>query len=277
MKKATRLCVVLAALCLLSACGVEQSPALEPAPPAQNTAKVITPEEGAAILEEMLGTEDEITGNLMSYGYEGALTLEDVDYYNYRVSWLVDGSHLSYLTNYLVSTNGTILKEYTTPPSPETVRAMADSLLAAMAAQPGYGTFADWGGMVAFSPYGTVDPKANLVFDSADLAALDGDETVYTWGTWDGSGGAIEMTAEAYWNRFIWDADWTAATVTVNGVAQNGSSPDNVAEAYPGASWVEYHFSGLDSQYGGADWRSLKLVFDESLSLIAVVHSEAAL
>ena len=43
---------------------------------------------------------------MMSYGYEGPLTLDGVDYYNYRVSWLVDGDHLSYLTNYLVSTDG---------------------------------------------------------------------------------------------------------------------------------------------------------------------------
>ena len=48
----------------------------------------------------------------MSYGYEGPLTLDGVDYYNYRVSWLVDGDHLSYLTNYLVSTDGLVVQEY---------------------------------------------------------------------------------------------------------------------------------------------------------------------
>ena len=39
-------------------------------------------------------------------------TLDGVDYYNYRVSWLVDGDHLSYLTNYLVSTDGLVVQEY---------------------------------------------------------------------------------------------------------------------------------------------------------------------
>ena len=48
---------------------------------------------------------DEATGNVMSYGYEGPLTLDGVDYYNYRVSWLVD-------TNYLVSTDGLVVQEY---------------------------------------------------------------------------------------------------------------------------------------------------------------------
>ena len=69
-------------------------------------------EEGVAILEKQLGAVDEATGNVMSYGYEGPLTLDGVDYYNYRVSWLVDGDHLSYLTNYLVSTDGLVVQEY---------------------------------------------------------------------------------------------------------------------------------------------------------------------
>lgn len=66
----------------------------------------------SAILEKQLGAVDEATGNVMSYGYEGPLTLDGVDYYNYRVSWLVDGDHLSYLTNYLVSTDGLVVQEY---------------------------------------------------------------------------------------------------------------------------------------------------------------------
>ena len=80
------------------------------AAPEEETA--ITPEEGAAILEAQLGTVDAATGNAMSYGYEGTLTLDGVDYYNYRVSWLVNGDHLSYLTNYLVSTDGLVVQEY---------------------------------------------------------------------------------------------------------------------------------------------------------------------
>lgn len=71
----------------------------------------ITPEEGAQVLQKLLGEEDEATGNLMSYGYEGPYSLNGTDYYNYRVSWLVDGDHLSYLTNYLVSLDGLTILE----------------------------------------------------------------------------------------------------------------------------------------------------------------------
>ena len=67
-------------------------------------------------LEEQLGTVDAATGNVMSYGYEGTVTIDGVDYYNYRVSWLVDGDHLSYLTNYLVSTDGLVVQEYLPEP-----------------------------------------------------------------------------------------------------------------------------------------------------------------
>ena len=114
MKPLRILCAVLAAL-LLSACAqVSPPPAREPedlaAAPEEEAA--ITPEEGAAILEAQLGTVDAATGNAMSYGYEGTLTLDGVDYYNYRVSWLVNGDHLSYLTNYLVSTDGLVVQEY---------------------------------------------------------------------------------------------------------------------------------------------------------------------
>ena len=108
MKSRSLFCAALAVLLLLLSylCsllpGGNYSPATD----------TITPEEGVAILEKQLGAVDEATGNVMSYGYEGPLTLDGVDYYNYRVSWLVDGDHLSYLTNYLVSTDGLVVQEY---------------------------------------------------------------------------------------------------------------------------------------------------------------------
>ncbi len=117
MKPLRLLCAVLAAL-LLSACAqgtaAPGSPVQEPEDITAVTPNdpSITPEEGAAILEAQLGTVDAATGNAMSYGYEGTLTLDGVDYYNYRVSWLVNGDHLSYLTNYLVSTDGLVVQEY---------------------------------------------------------------------------------------------------------------------------------------------------------------------
>ena len=110
MKLSCVVCAALAALLLLTACG-PSAPA-EEEPEREISSLTITPEEGAAILEAQLGTVDAATGNVMSYGYEGTVTQDGVDYYNYRVSWLVGGDHMSYLTNYLVSTDGLVVQEY---------------------------------------------------------------------------------------------------------------------------------------------------------------------
>ena len=118
MKPLCVLCAAIFALFLLSACSGSSQTADPPSEPEDMTSavpeekKAITPEEGVAILEAQLGTVDEATGNVMSYGYEGTVVLDGVSFYNYRVSWLVDGDHVSYLTNYLVSTDGLVVQEY---------------------------------------------------------------------------------------------------------------------------------------------------------------------
>ena len=95
-------------------CGCRQTAPIseDTAPDAQSCVTTITAEEGIQVLEDQLGTVDAATGNPMSYGYEGLVTLDGTDYYNYRVSWLVNGDHMSYLTNYLVSTDGLVVQEY---------------------------------------------------------------------------------------------------------------------------------------------------------------------
>ena len=63
----------------------------------------VSPEVFREVAESFLGVEHRL---------EFVRTLDGVDYYNYRVSWLVNGDHLSYLTNYLVSTDGLVVQEY---------------------------------------------------------------------------------------------------------------------------------------------------------------------
>ncbi len=56
-----------------------------------------------------------------------------------------------------------------------------------------------------------------------------------------------------------------------------GNSIDNSQEYYPGAMVVEYHFPGFDPQYGGLDWASLRLVFQEFEGrwvLVGIIHDE---
>ena len=78
----------------------------------QTPAAAITQEEALALVEDHFGEKDEATGNTYSIGFEDMVTLDGVEYYNFRVSWLVNGDHMSYLTNYLVSLDGKEMKEY---------------------------------------------------------------------------------------------------------------------------------------------------------------------
>lgn len=287
MKKAVFFCTALATLCFLSACNRQTpaSPSVEVTPAETH----ITAEEGAAVLEKLLGTVDEATGNLMSYGYENTLVVEGTDYYNYRVSWLVDNSHLSYLTNYLVSVNGGIVKEYSPDleSSDDTLQIAADSVLQRMKAGD-FAAVSEWVDEetgITFTPYSTVDFSVDRRLTAEELAVMGEDAAIYTWGAYDGTGDPMDLTGRDYWDRFVWDTDYTAAPhIQTRCVAQQGNAPENVDTAYPyqpaeglSYSYVEYHFDGLDPQYGGVDWRALKLVFvqrDTLWRLSGIIHSE---
>ncbi len=131
---------------------------------------------------------------------------------------------------------------------------------------------------VRFSPYTFVDTANDLVFSAADLPAAMNDPTVFTWGAFDGSGEPIEMTFAEYWARFVYDADFARPEIIgFNQIVGHGNTINNIAEVYPGAVVVEYHFSGFDPQYDGMDWRSLRLVlepFDGAWMLVGIVHDE---
>ena len=60
------------------------------------------------------------------------------------------------------------------------------------------------------------------------------------------------------------------------GIGQ-GNSINNIAQIYPSAVTVEYHFEGFEEEYAGLDWRSLRLVFEASGGtwyLVGIVHDE---
>ncbi|HUM37898.1 MAG TPA: hypothetical protein PLQ85_13585, partial [Anaerolineae bacterium] len=102
--------------------------------------------------------------------------------------------------------------------------------------------------------------------------------TLYEWGVYDGSGEPIQLTFAAYYQKFVFDHDYTTAVaVSVNERLGMGNSIDNSQEYYPGAMVVEYHFPGFDPQYGGLDWTSLRLVFQEFEGrwvLVGIIHDQ---
>lgn len=139
-------------------------------------------------------------------------------------------------------------------------------------------TFASRTG-VRFTPYTHVNEETDSVFKPADIATFANDTGRYTWGTTEGSGEPIVMTKAEYVARYVWDHDYrTAPEVRWNHEQDHGSVIDNVQKVYPGASVVEYHFPGFDEQYGGMDWRSLRLVLAQldngEWALYGVIHDE---
>ncbi len=137
---------------------------------------------------------------------------------------------------------------------------------------------------VRFSPYTYVriDPGspdgADLVFNSTHIAGFFADQTVYHWGRFDGSGKPIDLTFEAYFARFIYDADFARPDVVgYNEVVGRGNTINNIAEVYPSAVTIEYHFEGFDPTFAGLDWRSLRLVLEDRTGvwyLVGIVHDE---
>ncbi len=128
-----------------------------------------------------------------------------------------------------------------------------------------------------FSPYAYVLPE-HLAFSSDQLPDLLDDPTYYTWGAFDGSGEPIRMTFAEYFDRFVYSKDFAGAKqVSLDRRLGAGNTLDNSHEFYPGAIVVEYYLPGENPDYGGLDWQSLRLVFEQQDGvwyLAGIIHDE---
>jgi hypothetical protein len=128
-----------------------------------------------------------------------------------------------------------------------------------------------------FSPYSYVK-DTDQVFSAAQVTGLQGDSTVYLWGNYDGTGEPINLTYADYYAKFVYDVDFAdAPQIALNHRLGTGNSLDNSQEFYPGSMVVEFHFPGFDPQYGGMDWRSLRLIFMQdggTWYLAGIIHDQ---
>lgn len=128
-----------------------------------------------------------------------------------------------------------------------------------------------------FSPYAYL-VENNLIFCPEELSNLISLDGKYAWGEYDGIGNPIIMTFPEYHQDFVYDSDYTNADmVGFNVEVSSGNAINNIADVYPGGVMIEYYFSGFDPQYGGLDWRSIRLVFiQENFTwyLAAIIHGE---
>jgi len=129
---------------------------------------------------------------------------------------------------------------------------------------------------VRFSPYGYVSTQSNLVFSADKIKNVTTDQTKYVWGGYDGSGFPMELTFEEYFKSYVYSHDFANATeISYNRSVGSGNTLNNILVAYPNGTFVEYRFPGL--KYGGMDWQSLRLIFEElngTWYLVGVVHAQ---
>lgn len=129
-----------------------------------------------------------------------------------------------------------------------------------------------------FSPYVYVELEKDQVFTKEEVAKLDENNEVYTWGNYDGSGEPIDLNFNDYYNRFVYDKDFANPHIIGNNtVIGQGNTINNIQEAYAGGHFIEFHFTGFEEGYEGMDWRSLILVFEQHEGqwyLVGIAHNE---
>ena len=165
------------------------------------------------------------------------------------------------------------------PPEPLTIEEAADEVINALADKD-MATVAEFVHPemgVRFSPYTFVEDD-HLVFMPEELPGLVGSDDVFLWGFYDGTGDPIELTFDDYYEEFVYSADFAnPEEMAVNEEIGWSSMINNIEDFYPGSSFVEFHFSGFEEDFGGMDWASLRLVFieeDGTWFLVGIVNDQ---
>ena len=131
---------------------------------------------------------------------------------------------------------------------------------------------------VRFSPYATVLSEDNKFSREAfkKLVTVNKNKKIL-WGSYDGSGDAIELTPAEYFSQFVYDANFlNPEKFEVNDIIGTGNSVDNLRSQYHNSDFTESYFSG-SKKNGGVDWKAVRLVFkkiDGKYYLVGVVHDQ---
>lgn len=131
---------------------------------------------------------------------------------------------------------------------------------------------------IRFSAYSYVDTQNDVVIDASNFNGLMQSAQTYTFGSYDGTGDPINMTFADYYQEFIYDEDFANAELIGNNtVVKTGNTLNNLADVYPGAYFVEFHFPQFDPQYEGMDWKSLRIVMEQDDGIwyvIGIIHDQ---
>lgn len=131
---------------------------------------------------------------------------------------------------------------------------------------------------VRFTPYTQVSIDSDVVLNAEEIKNFFDDNEVYTWGSYDGSGLEMELSKSDYYEKFIYTAEFiNPEEIGYNTVLSSGNMSENQFEIYENPIVVEYYFSGFNPEFGGADWKSLRLVFEQyegQWTLVGIIHNQ---
>jgi hypothetical protein len=130
---------------------------------------------------------------------------------------------------------------------------------------------------VVFSPYSTITLSSVKCFLPAQIAVFADNNDAYIWGVYSGNGEPIELTVREYFDRFVFDRDFTRAKeIGIDYIVKSGNALENITDVFPNVRFVDFHIPE-DGKNAEGGWSSLRLGFEEykgSLMLTVIVHSE---
>ncbi|MGP4714239.1 MULTISPECIES: hypothetical protein [unclassified Psychrobacter] len=131
---------------------------------------------------------------------------------------------------------------------------------------------------VRFSMYAYIQPESDKVFSREQYTQyLDESNVRFTWGQKDGTGDIYVTPLPDYLKDWVKADYFNDQSTTTNATAAVGNSINNLDRIYPNSEYVEFYNPGVNPEYGGLDWRALRLVFDEYQGrryLVAVISDQ---
>lgn len=129
---------------------------------------------------------------------------------------------------------------------------------------------------VRFSMYAYVKPDKDKIFSLSDYRRYINSEVKFTFGEKDGTGELYVTSLKSYLEKWVYKRDFASAKFYENTFRGTGNSLNNLKDIYPDLPFTENYIEGSE-KYGGMDWNSLRLVFEEfngRYYVVAVINDE---
>jgi len=132
---------------------------------------------------------------------------------------------------------------------------------------------------IVFSPCATITLATNKCFQAEQIALFGTDTNLYVWGVYTGSGEPIELTPADYFAGFVFDRDYSAASVIgINYIVRSGNALENITDVLTDIQFVDFYIAGSEKEGSeDNDWSILRLGFEEfegNLFLTVILRSE---